>query len=203
MTTFEKIQDLCRREGFEVVHLGERIPGLQLNRGTPSKWKYGAAPRKSTLKAIADHFGVPVSYFDDDPPEELTPKAPSLRSVPRLGQISCGLPLESPENFEGYDEVPDGIDCDYTLTAKGDSMTGARIFDGDLVYIKCTATVENGEIAAVLVDGSETTLKRVRMENDVLTLCPENPAFSTLVFTGREINRVQIIGRVVGVTFKL
>ena len=84
----------------------------------------------------------------------------------------------------------------FTLTCKGDSMINARIFDGDIVYIRQQPEVENGQIAAVLI-GSEATLKRVYKHADKLVLNPENPAYEPLVLSGAELEDVKIIGKAV------
>lgn len=67
MTMYEKIQALCKQEGFEISNLGEHIPGVSVTKGSISKWKTGAVPRANTLKLIADHFGVtPESLASDE-----------------------------------------------------------------------------------------------------------------------------------------
>ena len=78
-------------------------------------------------------------------------------------------------------------------------MVGARIFDGDVVYIRRQEQVENGQIAAVLIDG-EATLKRVRMYEGSLCLQPENPKYAPRIFWGEEMNAVTILGRAVAFT---
>ena len=126
---------------------------------------------------------------------------PTMVKKPRLGKISCGEPLLTEENFDGYDNVPSDIKCDFTLICQGDSMIGARIHDGDLVYIRQQPTVETGQIAAVLIDGTdEKLLKRVFIHTDSIVLQAENPAYSPLVFVGADMNNVRIIGKAVGFT---
>ena len=122
-----------------------------------------------------------------------------MRTVPILGTIACGAPILAQEHIESYTELPGGIHADFALVCKGDSMVGARIFDGDVVYIRQQETVENGEIAAVLVDG-EATLKRVRHFGDRISLEPENPMYRPLIFWGEEMNQVQILGKAVAFT---
>ena len=78
-------------------------------------------------------------------------------------------------------------------------MIGARIYDGDIVYIRQQADVENGEIAAVLI-GDEATLKRVYKHPDRLILQPENPSFPPLVYVGNEIEAIRIIGKAIAFT---
>lgn len=125
---------------------------------------------------------------------------PTTNQKPRLGIISCGDPIDTPENFDGYDEVPDVFDCDFTLVCEGDSMIGARICDGDIVYIKQQPTIENGQIAAVLIDGEEKLLKRVYITDESIILQAENPAYPPRSYHREDMNRVSIIGKVVGFT---
>ncbi len=63
MTTYEKIQMLCRRKGFAISNLSEKVPGVKISRGAVSGWKKGAVPSAAVLKAIADYFGVSVDYL--------------------------------------------------------------------------------------------------------------------------------------------
>jgi len=120
---------------------------------------------------------------------------PAMHQVPRLGTIACGDPLLAQQNIEGYDSVPDYVKCDFTLVCRGDSMINARIFDGDIVCIREQPEVENGEIAAVLINSEEATLKRVRLFDDHIVLEPENPMYKPFVFWGEEMNNVRILGK--------
>lgn len=131
---------------------------------------------------------------------------PKTSKKPRLGVIACGEPILAEENIEDYDDVPDDIKCDFTLLCKGDSMINARINDGDIVYIRQQPTVENGEIAACLVEGdfeTEATLKRYYKYDDKIVLQAENPAYQPFVYVKEEMNKVRIIGKAVGFTSKL
>ena len=121
-----------------------------------------------------------------------------LRRYPVLGEIACGAPVLAVEDTDGGYVTAAETDADFCLIAKGDSMTGARIHDGDQVFIQQTDLVENGEIAAVVVDG-EATLKRLYFypEEEKLILSPENPAYDPLVFIGRELEDVHVLGRAV------
>ena len=141
--------------------------------------------------------GLNVPKNEASIPEGFQP-VPKMVKRPRLGVISCGDPIMSEENFDGYDDVPEHINCDFTLTCEGDSMIGARICDGDTVYIKQQPTVENGQIAAVLIEGSEKLLKRVYITEASIILQAENPAYPPRSFFKEDMNRVSIIGRAVG-----
>lgn len=124
---------------------------------------------------------------------------PNLVKKPRLGVIACGEPILAEQNIQAYDEIPDWVKCDFTLVCKGDSMIGAHIVDGSVVCIRSQPEVEDGEIAAVLIDDleCEATLKRVKYYPDHIELRPENPSFRPLSFWDEEMNRVRVIGKAV------
>ena len=131
-------------------------------------------------------------------PDNIIPM-PELRKIPLIGTIACGAPILAEEHIEDYIDIPKHIAADFALACKGDSMINARIFDGDIVYIRQQNTVENGEIAAVLIDG-EATLKRVRLFDDHISLEPENPQYRPMVYWGEEMNTVHILGKAVAFT---
>jgi len=118
---------------------------------------------------------------------------PKMKKVPLLGTIACGIPLLAVENIDEYIEVPKHIKADFALTCRGDSMIGARIMDGDIVYIRSQPDVDNGQIAAVLID-EEATLKRVYKYPNMLVLRAENPSFEELVYQGQELDEIKILG---------
>lgn len=122
------------------------------------------------------------------------PAIPFIR-VPRVGAIACGEPILADQNIEGYDQVPAWTHCDFTLVCKGDSMIGARIFDGDIVCIRSQPEVESGEIAAVQVGEDEATLKRVKIYPDHIVLEPENPNYRPMTFWDEEMAKVKILGK--------
>lgn len=124
---------------------------------------------------------------------------PEMRKIPLIGSIACGAPIIAEEHIEDYIDIPKHIHADFALTCKGDSMINARIFDGDIVYIRKQDTVENGEIAAVLIE-DEATLKRVRLFDDHISLEPENPQYRPIVYWGEEMNSVRILGKAVAFT---
>ena len=124
---------------------------------------------------------------------------PEMRKIPLIGSIACGSPILADEHIEDYVNIPRQIAADFALTCKGDSMSGARIFDGDLVYIRQQDMVDNGQIAAVLID-TEATLKRVKFYDDHIVLEPESPHFRPLTYWGEEMNNVRILGKAVAFT---
>lgn len=122
---------------------------------------------------------------------------PKMKKVPLIGAIACGDPITAIQNREGDVNAPVDMRCDFALKCRGESMIGAGIHDGDVVYIRIQPEVENGEIAAVRI-GEEATLKRVYMHNDYIELRPENPAFESIIRRREEMNDVQIEGKAVG-----
>lgn len=122
---------------------------------------------------------------------------PKMKQVPLLGTIACGEPILAEENIEDYINMPESTKGTFALRCKGDSMINARIFDGDIVYIREQPDVENGEIAAVLIE-NEATLKRVYKYKNRIELRAENPTFAPLNFEGEELNNIKIIGKAVG-----
>ncbi len=113
-----------------------------------------------------------------------------------IGEIACGEPIFAQEQYGDF--VDCGVDADYALTCKGDSMIDARINDGDLVFIKKQDIVDNGAIAAVIID-NEATLKRVFYypETQKLILQAANPKYEPFVYIGAELENVRILGRAV------
>lgn len=123
---------------------------------------------------------------------------PKTKKIPLLGTIACGEPILAEENIEDYVKLNKDIDAEFALRCKGDSMTGARIRNGDIVYIHQQEDVENGEIAAVLI-GNEATLKKVYKypEKNMLVLKPANPEYEDFIFTGEELEEIRILGKAV------
>lgn len=155
-------------------------------------------PRIDTIEAIETALGIGgfsfsnfLSRFDN-----LSPI--STQRVPMLGDIACGQPIIANEERESYVQVGKEINADFCLTARGDSMIGARILDGDIVFCRAQETVNNGEIAAVII-GDEATLKRVYFypEKKKLVLQAENPKYEPFVYVGEELSDIRIIGKAV------
>ena len=132
----------------------------------------------------------------DDLPVTLTPI--TKRRFKVLGEIACGQPIYAQEEHETYINASADIDADFCLVAKGDSMIDARIYDGDVVFIKSTPVVNNGEIAAVIID-DEATLKRwyFNPQDKKLVLSPANAKYAPMVYVGKELNTIRCLGKAV------
>ena len=203
------MDDFARRTGMSKAY----ISILERNYN-PSTGK-AAIPSLDTIKRVAIATNVDfndlIAMLDGDQevflgvdnrsrklPEGVIPM-PEMRKIPLIGSIACGAPILAEEHIEEYIDIPKHIHADFALTCKGDSMINARIFDGDTVYIRQQDTVENGEIAAVLIDG-EATLKRIQLYEDHISLEPENPQYRPLVYWNEEMNTVRILGKAVAFT---
>ena len=124
--------------------------------------------------------------------------------LPMLGKIACGKPIFAEEEHETFVEVDDSYGADFCLSAEGDSMINAGIDSGDTVLIREAPIVDNGQIAAVIID-DEATLKRVYYYKDKnkLVLQAENPKYEPLVFTNEELDTIRILGKAVAVIKRL
>lgn len=176
-----------------------------------SAWENGIrSPKIQFTRPICEHFGIDLNIFIDESNDIYKSNLPSnvipitsMRQAPLLGRIACGEPILAEENIEDYVDLPKHITADFALECRGDSMIGAGIQDGDVVYIRQQPEVENGQIAAVLVGDEEATLKRFYFDGTTVQLVAENPKFAPMVFTGEDINKVRVIGRAVAFTHSL
>lgn len=198
MQTHETIRRLREQLGLSQEELAQRV-GYK-DRSSIAKIEAGLVDLSaSKLSAFASALGVTTAALLEQPlPDGLLP-LPKMGRIPLIGSIACGAPILAEEHIEGYADMPGDIHADFCLRCVGDSMVGARIFDGDIVYIRQQETVENGEIAAVLI-GSEATLKRVRLFPDHICLEPENPMYRPITLWDEEMNTVHILGKAVAFT---
>lgn len=164
---------------------------------------------QSKIKAIAEALETTPAYIMgwNEPDQKLDKENLKFfdnlfpietKKFPLIGNIACGKPILADEQFEAYIEAGANIKADFCLRAKGDSMIGARIYDGDIVFIRKQEMVDDGEIAAVLID-DEATLKRVYydQESNVIQLFAENPQYKTMRFAGEELDHIRILGKAV------
>lgn len=163
-------------------------------------------PRMDKIEWMAKYFGVETSGLLSEQTQIPTASnifpLPRMTKIPLVGQIACGTPILAEENIINYIDMPESMKADFALLCKGDSMIGAGINDGDVVYIHKQCTVENGQIAVVVID-EEATLKRFYHNGDMVQLVAENPTFPPMVFVGEEINQLRIAGRAIAYTHVL
>lgn len=200
----KKIHELRMQKGMTLEELGN-IVGV--GKSTVRKWENGiiANMKRDKILKVSVALGVSPAYlmgWQESTDEEIISlnnvHPIELKRFPMLGDIACGVPKYTNEDRESYVMAGTNIYADFCLRASGDSMVGARILDGDIVFIRKQDMVENGEIAAVVVNNdSEATLKRLYYYPDkgLLILKPENPAYEDLIFSGNELNQVHVLGK--------
>ena len=190
------------KSSINMYERGEREPGFEM------------------MEAIADYFNVDMDYLygktdvrnrahiadqsNAIPYAKNIIPMPETYKIPLIGTIACGSPILATENIEDEIDIPKNIHADFGLRCKGDSMVGADIQDGDIVYIKQTPEVLDGQIAAVLIE-EEATLKRVYYDREAneIQLVAENPRVRPLIYRGEALEQIKILGRAVGLTRRI
>jgi len=202
----DRLRTAMDARGMRAVELA-RITGL--SKARISQYTNGIyVPKADAMHKLARALDVSDLWLEGyDVPMERTssaiPNYPDIfpierRRIPVLGEIACGNPILTDEEHDSFVMSGTNLDADFCLRAKGDSMIGARIQDGDIVFIKKSDMVANGEIAAVVIE-DEATLKRVYYypEKSKLILTPENPKYEPLVFMGPELDEIHILGQAI------
>ena len=210
MSTINKILELSKKKGVSQAHICSKI-GKRRTFLNEVKSRDGRI-NDYDLHQIADILGTTYEYLvdktDDPSPKEnngATTQFVNLfpikkQKIPVLGNIACGEPILINREYDEYITVPEDLDADFCLIAKGDSMINVGVHDGTKVFIKQMDMVDNGKIAAVAIDEdvttSEITLKRFYYDRDknIVTLVAENPAYPPLVYSGRDIDKVRVVG---------
>ena len=195
MSTFATIlQNLLTEKNMKQSELSRLT---KINKSSISEYLSGNyQPKYKNILKIAQVLNVsPTIFLEKSPDKEVT-------KLPILGKIAAGIPILAQENIEGY--LPyDGNDADFCLRIHGDSMINARINDGDIVFIKQQATVENCEIAAVLINDS-ATLKRVYfLDNSSIQLRPENTKYKPMIFSKHNCDDFRILGKAIALYTRL
>ena len=208
----ERIRELRRAKGLSLEQLAEAIG---TSRQTVHRYETGVITNipSEKIEAMARTLGTTparlMGWEDNDLPTfnsiNASPfSAVATKSLPMLGNVACGEPIFANEEKRHFVRGSASISADFCLTAKGDSMINARIFDGDLLFVRKQETVDDGEIAVVLID-DEATVKRVyyNREDGILTLMPENPMYKPMRFSGSQLDRIRILGKVVSGQYKI
>lgn len=182
---------------------------LGVDRTTYVKYENGVSePDNDTLVKLAELFNVSVDYLLGRETNDIYTAIGAMPvkkiKLPVLGNVACGEPIYANEDLEGYVYIDEDIGADFCLRAQGDSMVNARIFDGDILYIKKQDMVDDGEIAVVLIE-DEATVKRVYYdrENNTITLMPENPTYKMMRYSGAQLNQIRILGKVLCGQYKV
>lgn len=195
MTNGDRLRKLRQDKNLTLEELGEK---LGVSHATIYKYEKGeiANMKQSTIKKLSEIFGVSPVYIMgldiDNPSIRMVDK---VRSVPILGTICAGDGIWCEENYEGHFVLdPDIKGVDFVLKVNGESMSGDNIHNGDIAYMKSTNYVDNGKIAAILLDNNEVMLKRLNIKSGHAVLTPSNPDYEPIVTTD-----FMILGELVGI----
>lgn len=192
----QKIYYLRTQKGLTLEELGNMVG---VGKSTVRKWENGmiANMRRDKILKVAEALGTSPSYlmgWEKPEPTLALPKGSSYAENIPVGQTL-------PDNYLNPEKIEDNIaKADFYLVAKDDSMINARIHDGDIVFVHKQEQVNNGEIAAVILNNERTaSLRRVYYyaKEKVLILKPENPSFEDSIFMGQDLRNARIIGKVI------
>ena len=196
----KKIKDLRISQGLTLEQVANEVG---VGKSTVRKWETGmiANMRRDKIASLAKALHTTPAYlmgWEESQPREdanspLLP-LPPMKRWKVIGGTACGSPIHS-EIEEETVLAPEDIDADRVFRCIGDSMVGAHIFDGDIVFVKTGEYVEDGRIGVVRVD-DEYTLKRIYRGPDYLELRSENPAYPPIIIRGEQEN-AEIIGKAV------
>ncbi|MBR2183082.1 MAG: helix-turn-helix domain-containing protein [Acidaminococcaceae bacterium] len=181
-----------------------------LEKGVNPNTKKEFIPSIETIKKISDGTGINLTTLIGmlDPDQQIGINNPNpipnfdniipikKKSFPVIGTIAAGTPIDAEQNIETYVPEDEDMDADYALRVKGDSMIGDDINDGDIVFIRQQPDVEDGEIAAVYVDGG-ATLKRVFKIGESVQLRSSNSKYKPMNFTAENCEEFKVLGKAV------
>lgn len=185
----KRIRHYRNLSGLTLEELGKRVG---VGKSTVRKYEVGDIKiDQDRLRRVADALGIDVALLYGEEIQAETVE------VPLYGSIACGNGTVIYEEQEGTITTPTAWvnkGLYFYLTAKGDSMTGAKIHEGDLLLIKKQETVENGEIAAVVVE-DQCLLKRVYRDEGNFTLISENTNYAPINFKPTSDCHIKILGK--------
>lgn len=166
---------------------------------TVQKWEDGTSyPKLDNIAKICDYFNISLEHLLLD---DLSAKIKHQQAIPIIGKVQAGSGIYAQEDYYGYEYVTsdNGGQEYFYLKVTGDSMINARIYEGDIVYVRKQTTVEHLDIAVVLLENNEATIKRILFDDTGMNLKPENDQYETRHFTYEQIEdkQIQILGKVI------
>ena len=188
----DKLAELRKARGLTQQELAEYTG---LSRTRISNYELGIRePNFETQELLADFFNVRLDYLMDREDN-------SNNIVPVLGRVVAGIPLEAVEEIIDYEEIPQSMARNgeyFALQIKGNSME-PKFSEGDVVIVRKQEDVDNGDIAIVLVNGNDATVKKIKKFDGGINLIPTNSEYEVITYTADEIEKlpVRIIGKVV------
>lgn len=218
------VKDIIRNRRIEMgLTMKELAKMVGVSEGTVSRWESGQIEnmRRNKVAQLSRVLGIPsevIMGWENDT-DRFASFADWFNSVhqklseattttyPLLGEVACGEPIITNNEYEVLSSGA-RIEADAVVIARGDSMIGARIYDGDVVFLRYQEEIENGEIAVVVVISEDTydaevCLKRYYKYSNFIVLRSENPEYKDMEFHEEEMNRVHLIGKAIVVQSNL
>lgn len=203
-----EVKDIIKNRRLELgLTMLDVAKAVGVSEGTVSRWESGeiANMRQSRIAALANVLKMsPAELMGWDDDSELAqigaiPYVPSARQIPLLGRVAAGMPMYAEENIEGY--IP--LDRDdghkyFGLRIHGDSMTAAGMDDGDIIVVRQQDVIEENDIAVVLVNGYDATVKYWHRQGSTVILTPKsyNPEHQPQIYDAKKVP-IRVLGRVV------
>lgn len=179
---------------------------LNIKPSTFSSWCTGQKmPRMDKIELLAGYFGILKSDLIEDRLNSDIPNIPGAfaynptRRIPIVGRVAAGMPILAEQYIEGYIDIDIKGNGEYFgLRVSGDSMNAAKIHDGDVVVVKKQPEVECGQIAVVIVNGYDGTVKRYYQNGSMVTLMPQstNPEHQPQMYNLND-TEITVVGRIV------
>ena len=197
----DRLKKLRKDRGITQAEFANKF---QISNGTIGNWEAGSRePDMQTLQKIADYFDVSTDYLlgRENQPTIPQPSVPGSKWIPVLGKVQAGAPVEAIEDIIDYEEITPEMAKSgefFALQIRGESMQ-PRFDEGDVVIVRKQDDVESGEIAVVLVNGEDATVKKLFKQDGGISLVSTNPSFAPIFFNNEKIKTlpVSVIGRVV------
>lgn len=193
-----RLKELRKGKGLNQQQLAKL---LGVTQATLSGWENEKYEMDNiSLVKCAKIFNVTVDYLLGRVSQE-TGNKPHGVKIPVIGRVQAGIPIDAIEEILDYEEIPEDMAARgeyFGLVIRGDSML-PRMVDGDVIIVRSQPDAESGEIAVVLVNGDDATVKKIKKSENGITLIPLNPAFDPLYYSNEDIETlpVRILGKVV------
>jgi len=203
--TKNKIRELRKQKN---VTQKELASFLQIADSTLSYWEMGKyEPDNESLKKLSNYFSVPIDFLlghsSKSNPQILSSDTPRKKGIkiPVLGTIAAGIPIEAIEDIVDWEEITEELAHTgefFGLIIKGDSMEPV-LQNGDVVIVRKQSHAETGDTVAVLINGEDATVKRIKKESDGVILIPNNPTYEPMYYSPQQVEELplSILGKVI------
>lgn len=197
-TLYKQIGDLIKKRRDDLGLSQQEVADyVKVSKSAISRWESGQVENigRSKIQLLSEILAIsPTAIVSGRTTNERKDSYDSKR-IPLLGTIAAGVPLLAEEHIEDYFNLDSSIDADFALKVRGDSMLGADIFPGDIVFLRKQPNLENGEIGAILIE-NEATLKKFYEDHGTVILQAENDKYQPIILTN---GYVKVLGKLVAV----